>query len=183
MSMEKEAIILVDFLNDFVTGPIGQASALEVIPRAKKLIEEARKKGVPLIYANDAHIEGVDNELKIWGPHALAGSQGADVVPELAPQKGDHIVHKRRYGAFFQTHMQMLLSELGVDTVYVCGLYTPLCVRHTVAEAYFHGFKVFLIDDATAAFSEEHRASDIECMTNYYGAKLTTVDEVIAGWN
>ena len=49
------AIIIVDMLNDFVTGKLEVDRAKHIIPNLKRLVEAARKSSVPVIYSNDAH--------------------------------------------------------------------------------------------------------------------------------
>ena len=137
--MEKlnhPAILVVDMLNDFVTGSIGCDRAVEILPATARLLEAAREKGVPVIYCNDAHLPGIDRELQIWGDHALVGTHGAEVVPELKPAACDYVVPKRRYSGFFQTDLDILLKELGVKTVVITGLHTHMCCRHTVTTSW-----------------------------------------------
>ena len=87
--MEKlnhPAILVVDMLNDFVTGAIGCDRARAIVPATARLLAAAREKGVPVIYCNDCHLPGIDRELQIWGDHAIKGTPGAEVIPELTPQ-------------------------------------------------------------------------------------------------
>ena len=142
-------------------------------------MREARKKGVYVIYANDAHIKGIDRELELWGDHAIIGTEGAEVIPELAPQEGDFVIPKRRYSGFFGTDMHLLLTELGVDTVIMTGLHAHMCVRHTTADAYYWGYKIIVPTDATDSFTREDYEYGIQYLKDIYGAKLTTVDELI----
>ena len=144
--MEKlnhPAILVVDMLNDFVTGSIGCDRAVEILPATARLLDAARAAGVPVIYCNDSHLPGIDRELQIWGDHAIKGTPGAEVVPELAPQPQDYVVPKRRYSGFFQTDLDILLKELGVKTVVITGLHTHMCCRHTSADAYCLGDQLF----------------------------------------
>ncbi|MGI6153239.1 MAG: cysteine hydrolase family protein [Christensenellaceae bacterium] len=177
--MAKTAIILVDVLNDFVTGALTCDRAVALVPRLKKLVEAARKKGVYVIYSNDAHLKGIDGELELWGDHAIAGTKGAEVVPELTPAAGDYIVPKRRYSGFFQTDLQLLLTELGVDTLVMTGLRAHMCVRHTTADAYCWGYKIIVPTDGTDSFTEEDYNYGISYLKDVYGAQLTTIDELI----
>ena len=50
--MKKYAVLVVDVLNDFVTGPIAGDNAKTVIQPIARLTEEARKNNVPVIYTN-----------------------------------------------------------------------------------------------------------------------------------
>jgi len=178
--MGKKAVILVDMLNDFVTGALTCERARAIVPHLEKLVDAARKKGVYVIYANDAHIRGIDRELELWGDHAIIGTKGAEVIPELAPQEGDFVIPKRRYSGFFGTDLHLLLTELGVDTVIMTGLHAHMCVRHTTADAYYWGYKIIVPTDATDSFTEEDYEYGIRYLKDVYGAQLTTVDELIA---
>lgn len=176
---EKTAIILVDMLNDFVTGKLKCERALEIIEPNRILIKEARKKGVYVIFSNDAHIKGVDKELDFWGNHAIIGTEGAKVIPELKPEKGDFIVPKRRYSGFFQTDLKLLLDELGVKNLIITGLHTHMCVRHTTADAFFWNFSISIPKDATEAFTQEDYESGLKYLKEVYGAEITSVKKLI----
>ena len=91
----KYAIIVVDMLNDFVSGSIAHPRIKHIIEPIKELCDKARAAGVPVIYANDSHTPEVDKEFKVWGPHAVEGTWGAEVIDELKPQKGDYIIPRR----------------------------------------------------------------------------------------
>ncbi len=158
MEKNKTAILVVDMLNDFVTGALKCDRGLAVVPNIAKLLQGARKAGVPVIFCNDAHVKGIDRELKLWGEHAIAGTKGAEVIPELGVCERDYIVPKRRYSGFFHTDLDLLLKELGVDTVILTGLHTHMCVRHTAADAFCLGYNVVVAADGTDAFTETIRA-------------------------
>ncbi len=177
--MGKYAVLVVDIINDFVTGALGCDRAHLVVEPAQRLLRAARKSGVPVIFCNDAHIKGVDKELELWGDHAIEGTKGAEVIPELELCDKDFIVPKRRYGGFFQTNLDMLLRELGVDTVILTGLHTHLCVRHTGADAYQLGYKIIMAKDATQALTEELYQTGLKYFEEYYGAEIADVDTVV----
>ena len=77
----KQAILVVDMLNDFVTGALKCDRGLAIVPKTAQLLDGARKVGVPVVFCNDAHIKGIDHELKLWGDHAIVGTKGAEVIP------------------------------------------------------------------------------------------------------
>ena len=178
MDNKKTAILVVDMLNDFVTGALKCDRGLAIVPKTAKLLQEARKNGVPVIFCNDAHVKDIDHELKLWGDHAIAGTPGAEVIPELEVCDKDYIVPKRRYSGFFHTDLDLLLKELGVETVIMTGLHTHMCVRHTSADAYCLGYNVVVASDATDSFTEEDYKSGIEYLKAVYGAEIYTVDQL-----
>jgi nicotinamidase-related amidase len=167
-------------LNDFVTGSLACPRAERIIEPLARLLAAAREVKVPVIYSNDCHLPGIDHELALWGEHAMAGTEGAAVIPELAPTAQDYVVPKRRYSGFFQTDMAILLAELGVTQVILCGLHTHMCVRHTAADAYQWGFGVIVPTDGTEAFTQEDFESGLAYLKATYGARTTSVEELIA---
>ena len=177
--LNKPAILVVDMLNDFVTGALGCDRAREIVPASAQLLEAARKAGVPVIYCNDCHIKDIDRELKLWGDHAIKGTPGADVIPELAPTDKDYVVPKRRYSGFFQTDLDILLKELDVHTVVITGLHTHMCCRHTSADAYCLGYDVVVAKEATNSFTEEDYQGGLAYLKTCYGADAYTNEELI----
>ncbi len=175
----KVAILVIDMLNDFITGKRMIKQAKEIVPRIRELLEHARRLGLPVIYAKDAHVPGVDKEFELWGEHAVAGTPGADVVPELKPAKGDFVVEKRRYSAFFQTDLDLLLRELGVKRIVLVGVATDVCVQHTAADAFFRGYQIVIVKDCVSATNEQANDRSIEYMRKVYGASLKTLNELL----
>ena len=178
--MGKSAILVVDMLNDFVTGALKCDRGLAIVPKAAELLRAARAKNVPVIFCNDAHLKDIDHELKLWGDHAIAGTKGAEVIPELELCATDYVVPKRRYSGFFHTDLDLLLKELGVDTVILTGLHAHMCVRHTAADAYQLGYDVVVAKDATDSFTEEDYLYGIKYLKETYGAKVTDVDTLVS---
>lgn len=177
--LENPAILVVDMLNDFVTGALACDRGRAIVPATAELLEAARKAAVPVIFCNDAHIAGIDRELKLWGDHAIAGTEGADVIPELKQSAADYVVPKRRYSGFFQTDLDILLRELGVKTVVMTGLHTHMCVRHTSADAYSLGYDVVVAKEATDSFTEEDYISGLAYLKTCYGAEAYTNEELV----
>lgn len=177
--MSKRAILVVDMLNDFVTGALKCDRGLAIVPKTAELLRGAREKGVPVIFCNDEHLKGIDHELKLWGDHAIAGTEGAEVIPELELCDKDYVVPKRRYSGFFHTDLDLLLKELGVDTVILTGLHAHMCVRHTAADAYQLGYGIVVAKDATDSFTEEDYLYGIKYLKEVYGAEITDVDSLV----
>lgn len=176
-----EAVVVVDMLNDFVTGQLECERAEKIIPYIEELIQAARRKKVPVIYSNDAHLPK-DFELEKWGKHAMKGAQGAEVIPQLKPEKGDYIIEKRSYSGFFETGLDSLLRSLEVDTLVLTGLHVNMCVRHTAAGAFFRGYKTVVPKDGTEAFTEEDYQEGIEYLQNTYDTEITETKKIIRRW-
>ena len=87
-----KALIVCDMVQDFVTGVIGNPRSQAIIPNIEQLLEKARgDRGAWLtVYVNDAHLPH-DFELKVWGEHSMAGSPGAEIIPQLKQQEEDFV--------------------------------------------------------------------------------------------
>lgn len=181
--MNNKAVIVLDMLNDFVTGGLKCDRAKHLIPNLKKLIADAHKSKVPVIYSNDAHLLIDEEVVERWGKHAIKGTKGAEVIPELKPTQKDYVLEKRTYSGFHETGMDMLLRDLyrgeGVKTVILTGLHTHICVRHTAADAFFRGYKIIVAEDGVEAFTQEDHEQGLKYLKNVYNAKITKIDQII----
>jgi nicotinamidase-related amidase len=177
--MARPALLIIDMVNDFVTGKLALQAASRIIPSINKLRESFRRHNLPVIHVTDSHIKGVDRELLLWGDHALRGSAGAEVVEDLKPRDGEYRVYKRRYSGFFDTELDLLLRELEVSTLVLTGVATDICVQHTAADAFFRGYNIVVVSDATATVDEESHKRALTYMKRIYGAKVMNVNEVI----
>jgi len=182
-NMAKEAVIIIDMLNDFVTGNLKTDRAARIVPNLKNLIEAARKHNVPVIYSNDAHYEHDFEVVRKWGGHAIKGTIGAQVIPELEPRQEDFVVEKRTYSGFYETGLEPLLrslyAEKGGETVILGGLHTHICIRHTAADAFFRGYKIVIVRDGVEAFSQKDHEEGLKYLEEVYNAEVKTVNEII----
>ena len=180
--LNHAAVLVVDMLQDFVYGALTCERAVNIVPATAKLLDAAREAGIPVIFCNDCHLPKIDRELEIWGEHAMAGTPGAEVIPELKKCDKDYVVPKRRYSGFFQTDLDILLKELGVDTVIMTGLHAHMCVRHTSADAFQLGYNVVVAKEATDSFTEQDYLYGLDYLKICYGADAYTNDELIAAF-
>jgi nicotinamidase-related amidase len=150
-----KAVVVCDMLNDHLTPgrPLEVPRARDVVPALAKRLDDARASGVPVIYILDRHAPD-DPDLEAWGTHNLAGTEGAEVWPALAPKPGDHQVVKRAYSAFHDTSFEELLDELRVDTLVLTGCATDVQIMTTASDALHRGFAVEVPADSQAGSSE-----------------------------
>lgn len=173
------ALLVIDELGDLDGSPL-EGVLGEPTNNTARLAQAARKHGVPVIFTNDAHIPGLDRELELWGDHNLAGTPEAQPSPQLGLSADDFVIEKRRYSAFFQTGLRLLLDELGVRTLICTGFDTNICVRHTVADAYFNNFSTIVVSDATATFLVGDQEEGLAYMKACYASEIVTTDDACA---
>jgi len=182
--MVRPAIVLVDMLNDFVTGKLGVKRLKSVIAPLQQLLFAAHEYGVPIIFSNDAHYPFDSEIVQKWGQHAMKGTVGAEIILELAPDlTKDYIVEKRTYSGFYETGLDPLLRNLyqgeGVKTVILGGLHTHMCVKHTAADAFFRGYHIIVAKDGVNAFTAQAHKQGLKEIENMYNAKSLTVKEIL----
>ncbi len=173
------AVIVIDMINDFVSGVFKSDRAVRIIPNIKSLLDCAREQKVPVVYATDAHLPQIDPEFDVWGRHAEAGSWGADVIDELKQKKGDFRVFKRKYSAFQGTDLDQLLRELRIDTVILTGVVTDICIQHTAADAFFRGYKIIVPKDCVEATDATTQEEALRFIKKAYGPQMTTSKELL----
>jgi nicotinamidase-related amidase len=178
-----KALIVIDMLNDFVTGVLAnQADATKIMPAIRRLIDHARAQPDWLVvYSNDAH-RADDPEIGVWGKHAMAGTRGADVVDALAPIGADReiVSPKRFYGAFDGTDLDEIFARYGVNEVVLTGQHTHCCVRHSAYGAFTRGYRIKVPSDAVCVFPGVDQAAALEYLKTIYGAEITTSAAVAA---
>jgi nicotinamidase-related amidase len=181
--LDKKAVIIIDMLNDFVMGDLKSERAKNIVPNLKKLLESTRKHKVPVFYSNDAHYPQDPEVVMRWGKHAIKGTKGAEVIPQLRPTAKDYVVEKRTYSGFYETGLDPLLRSLnrgeGVRALILGGLHTNICVRHTAADAFFRGYKLIIPRNGVEALTPEEHEEGLRYLKNIYHAKVMTVDRII----
>lgn len=174
-SMTQKALIVVDMLNDFVDekGALycGQ-HARDIIAFIKKRIEAYRANGNLVIYLQDSHQED-DKEFEKFPKHAVAGTWGHEIVPELVPVEGDPVIQKRRYSGFFETHLADVLKAHNIAQVEVVGVCTNICVMDTVGGLVNMDYHVVVPRAGVADFDPEFHAFALKRMNKIYGVTLT----------
>ena len=102
-------------------------------------------------------------------PICVRETWDAEIVDEIKPSEGDHVVIKRSDSAFYNTEIGVWLRSLNIDTLIFCGIDTSICVETSLRDAFNIGYDVVLISDATASNNKKHYESTLENVKGYYG--------------
>lgn len=175
------ALLVIDMINDFVTGKFENERAEEIIPNIKRLSGAARSSDIPLIFVCDNHEEG-DSEFSVWDRHAVVGTEGSEMVPGLEVSENDYKLEKSKYSAFFDTELDSLLDDLDVDKLVLTGVLTHICIQHTAADAFYRDYEVIVPEDAVEDVSDNLHENSIDFMKENYNAKVKDCEELIESW-
>jgi nicotinamidase/pyrazinamidase len=155
---QKKALIVVDVQNDFCPGgSLAVAHGDEVVAPLNKLIKEFLERGEPVFKTRDWHPAKTKHFAAYggtWPVHCVQGTRGAAFHPNLLDDPRITTISKGideradGYSGFDGTNLAQLLRDRGVEEVWVGGLATDYCVKHTVLDALREGFKVKALADA-----------------------------------
>jgi len=174
MEMKRRVLLVIDMLNDFIN-PAGVLycgdGARKIIPVIRSLIEEFAAEGEPVVFVRDAHAQN-DKEFELFAPHAIKGSWGSDVIPELAPGPNSFIVDKTRFSGFFGNKLAELLEDVKPEEVWVTGVLTSICVMDTTGGLRDRDYAAVIPVDAVADIDPVWHEFALERMKRIYGARL-----------
>lgn len=158
--MSRSVLLIIDVLNDFFRNQPLAGRRGELASAINQLVRSFRDSGHPIIWVrqefkpdlSDAFLEMRRDNISI----TIAGTVGAQFLPELDVQPADTVVVKKRYSAFFGTTLDDVLAKLRPDQLVVAGVNTHACVRTTVVDAYQRDYDIIVAWECTASNDEEH---------------------------
>lgn len=182
---EKSALLVIDLQDgDFKDGmddgiPIMEGAT--TYQNAPKIIKFFRDHNIPVIQIKEAHrADMVDFGRELDGTegvHCLEGTKAVDYNPLTKPEGNDYLITKRRYSAFMGTDLDILLQCLKVDTLFLIGGLTDVCVHFTAVDAHQSNYHFYVVTDAVTGSSR--RAHDFALLNMKYlqrESNITTQD-------
>ena len=200
--MKQKKIVLweVDAQADFMLpgGKLYVPGAEKIIPNIARLVKAATETGALIVSSSDAHTQN-DPEFQRFPPHCIAGTPGAEIIPEglakgfrTIPNDASRelpkdvlnspqvIFEKQTLNVFDNPHTSELVAQLGGETEYlVFGVATDYCVQLAAKGLLERGRRVAVVTDAIEALDRTagHRTLD-ELQSQ--GARLITTGEALA---
>jgi biuret amidohydrolase len=184
VDLENAALVIIDMQRDFLEpGGFGEALGNDVsrlraaVGPCGEVLAAARRLDIFVIHTREGHrpdlsdapphkVERGDpaNRIGARGPMGrilVRGEPGHDIVPELYPLENEPVIDKPGKGAFYQTDLELMLRNRGIDTLFVAGVTTEVCVNTTVREANDRGFRCIVLSDCCASYFPEFHAAGL----------------------
>jgi ureidoacrylate peracid hydrolase len=159
-----------------------------MVPRLTRLIDEARRVGLTVVYVKTTHSEWTDTPSWLYRKSqqkelntCREGTWGAEFYDGIAPRSDERIVIKHRYSAFINTDLNTVLKAKGIESVLTTGVATNVCVETTTRDAYMYDYYVTMVSDCSAAYDPKLHESTLENMRRHFGL-VATSDEIIQSW-
>jgi nicotinamidase-related amidase len=175
IDLGKAALIIIDMQRDFLEpGGFGAALGNDVtrlqaaVAPCRDVLAGARRAGMLVIHTREGHrpdlsdapplkVDRGEPAMRIGAPGPMGrilirGEPGHDIIPELYPVAGEPVIDKPGKGAFYQTDLELMLHNRWIETLFVCGVTTEVCVNTTVREANDRGFRCIVLADCCASY-------------------------------
>jgi nicotinamidase-related amidase len=153
------ALVVIDLQKGIVSRATEPLASGVVVANAARLADAQRARGGFVVLVRVSYSPDLRDALhpvsddpvrsRSWAPPA----DFAELVPELGPRPGDHIVTKRQWGAFYGTDLDLQLRRRGITTLVLCGISTCFGVESTARDAFERGYQQVFVEDAMAAMS------------------------------
>lgn len=177
---KRLALVVIDLQKGIVGVPGAPHGTASVVANAVKLAEACRSRGVYVVLVHvGTAADGKDalHPLTDPMPPRPAPTPGWDeIVPELGPKSGDHVVRKRQWGAFFGTDLDLQLRRRGIDTIILCGISTNYGVESTARDAYERGYHQVIVEDACTSRAADDHAFPFRAIFPRIGRVRSTTD-------
>jgi nicotinamidase-related amidase len=175
IDISRSALVIIDMQRDFLEpGGFGAALGNDVsllkaaVEPIRNVLNAARETGVLVIHTREGHrpdladapplkVDRGEPSTRIGAPGPMGrilvrGEPGHDIIPELYPVAGEPVIDKPGKGAFYQTDLELMLKNRGIETLMVCGVTTEVCVNTTIREANDRGFRCIALSDGCASY-------------------------------
>jgi nicotinamidase-related amidase len=181
---KRACLLVVDMQNEFVedSGAVFFHYAADIVPNLRRIVSACRKNGVPVIFTGHVHEDpAVDGGMTAqWWPQIkrgeslIKGTRGAQISSRLRPRKGERIIWKHRYSAFYNTGLELMLRGMGITDLIITGVLTNVCCESTARDAFFRDFRVFFVADATATSEPEFHIASLKNLAYAFAYVIST---------
>jgi nicotinamidase-related amidase len=179
-SVASTALIVIDMLNPYEheDAELLMASVEKILPSLKTLIDGAPSRGVDVVYVNDNHGDWSAGRAELI-ERAQAGVAPHLVQPIVPPSNLPFVV-KARHSIFYQTLVEYMLRQSGVERIVLTGQVTEQCILYSVADAYVRHFRIVVARDAVAHIHEDFAQTALAMMERNMRAEVaSSVDEAL----
>jgi nicotinamidase-related amidase len=168
------ALILVDLVDiDFnqKNRPF-RAEAMRAATHIASLKSQARKSGIPTVFANDHFGDWHSSFRELVMRCVVQGGDAASLVKTVKPDKKDYSILKPRHSAFYGTPLMFLLEELKVKRLILTGIQADVCVMFTANDAYIRKFDLWVPRNCVAASTASKLRQSLRFMKDNLNADV-----------
>jgi nicotinamidase-related amidase len=166
--MKHAALVVIDMQQDLCCDVRRADKVEEMLPTLHRAVDLFYQHQQPVIYTQML-LPIDDAQFKRFGDrYCIEGTAGAELIKQVYPLRGP-VVTKRKHSAFFETELDDLLRRNAVETVFLAGLQTQICIMTTAADANFRGYRPIVIEDCVVSTRDPTKQAALEWIAKYVG--------------
>ncbi|MDQ2959468.1 MAG: cysteine hydrolase [Candidatus Dormibacteraeota bacterium] len=180
---QKAALIVIDMQNAFVAPGAAYETpgARSMMPAVDRLIHFARRVEMPVVWTQSDHsapyggvmlkkFPVIRDENVLW-----KGDKSFELYDDMTqPVEGEYRLIKHKYDAFFETDLDAILRNSGVETIIIVGTATNVCCESTARSGFFRDYQVVVPSDANASFDSAMHEASLATINMFFGRVMTT---------
>ncbi|MGB8908241.1 MAG: hydrolase [Candidatus Cybelea sp.] len=177
------ALVVIDMQKGIVNGPTVHPAS-DVLVNVVRLVNAFRAKGRPVVLVRVGWSPGRADALKTRAESTPRQSgfptNFFEYADELkADASRDILIHKRQWGAFYGTDLDLQLRRRGITNIVLCGVSTSLGVESTARDAWERAYNLTFASDAMTDRVEEAHDRALRIIFPRIG-EIGSVDEILA---
>lgn len=189
----KKALLLIDFVNENVSkegkmagkGYPVYCEKYNVLSKAKNLLSAFRNKGYLVVHVRvgfspdykeqpiNSPLFGAANKFEAF----KIGAWGDEFYETLVPLDNEVQYYKHRVSAFYETPLELLLRNQGVEELFICGVATDLAVQAATRDAHDRDISVTVVEDCCGAANDDDHKNSLIPLAKI--AKISTLEDVL----
>ncbi len=179
----RVALVVIDMQKGVLALPTIHP-ADEVLAGVVRLVDAFRRKGRPVVlvrvgFASDG-ADALKSRNQSPPPKSPRPANFFEYADELrADPARDILVHKRQWGGFYGTDLDLQLRRRGITNIVLCGISTSIGVESTARDAWERSYNLTFAADAMTDLVAEAHERALHIIFPRIG-EIGTVDEILA---
>jgi biuret amidohydrolase len=197
----RTALLVIDMQRGFLDpgAALEVPQGRDIVPNIRRLMGVCRAEGLPVVHTQfvydpavpclrgdpfgPEHLPAVPgapvgfghpSSNCLIGPDSAQGPNSAEIIPELAPMKGELVVAGHTYDKFLGTPLDLALRGRDIRYLVIVGIMTDICVNSTVLAAANRDYRVTVVTDGVATLWPEIQRACFDIWRRKFARLCTT---------
>jgi nicotinamidase-related amidase len=165
----RTALLVIDFQNEYFDGKLPIPDGKRALTNTLRLIEHADAAGMAVFHVQHVTPAG--------SPIFAEGSASGRIHADIAPAAHHQLVQKTSVSVFPTTDIDQRLKQKGIETLVIAGLMTHACVAGAARDAVPLGYRVIVVDDASATRDLDAGRGETVAYRDLHRAALVSIED------
>lgn len=172
--MKNIGMLFLEYQNDFLHEngtlyPLVQKCLTDAfLKNSSNVLRASRQANVSIVHVPLVSEHTPNNNYGILDTVAQSNAfkintWGHSFIESMNPKKNEFVIQKKSgISAFQGTNLDVILQKNKINTVYICGLLTHICIESTVRDAYDRGYDISVISDSVLSIDPMAHTNALE---------------------